>query len=213
MNRWTSERLRKIVKIHNAEPETIIDVGVGYGTPQLYDAFEDQELVLIEPLIDYDRYIKGILEKRRGRYVASAVGAVNDDIIMNIDKKYLQRSSVGCRLEMREADTRWEKRKVRLETLDTIMERENVGKPYGLKIDTEGHEIEVIKGARQVLKNTTFVISEISVVPRFVGGYSFVDFLKVMDEMCFRLMDILDINPKGDAPPPARIVDAIFIRK
>ncbi len=34
-------------------PGTLIDVGVAHGTPELYAAFPDARLLLVEPLADY----------------------------------------------------------------------------------------------------------------------------------------------------------------
>ena len=45
--------------------------------------------------------------------------------------------------------------------LDKIFEQANFEPPFLLKIDTEGFELEVINGAKEVLKNTIFVILKI----------------------------------------------------
>src|SRR4026209_2310863 len=53
-------------KSRGLAPRTVFDVGVGHGTPWLYDAFPDAKLVLFEPLAVFD----GELTKLASRYKA-----------------------------------------------------------------------------------------------------------------------------------------------
>jgi hypothetical protein len=46
-----------------------------------------------------------------------------------------------------------------------------------LKIDAEGSQLEVIRGATETLSQTSFIIAEVSVSPRFPGSYRFAEFL------------------------------------
>jgi hypothetical protein len=56
------------------QPRTVIDVGVGYGTYSLYEAFPDSYFVLIEQLFDYQSSIERILERYRGEVHYIALG-------------------------------------------------------------------------------------------------------------------------------------------
>lgn len=84
--------------------------------------------------------------------------------------------------------------------------------PYLLKLDCEGFEMEVLKGARATLAGCDMVVSEISVARRHVGGYSFADFIAMMDGLGFELFDIVDLQQYG---PDGRLsfMDGVFVPK
>jgi hypothetical protein len=88
-------------------------------------------------------------------------------------------------------------------TLDRLMEEHGFQPPFGLKIDAEGLEYEVIQGATAFLRETQFVVAEVSVAKRFEESYSFSEFAELMDRNDFYLWDILHIGGK-------RFVDAAF---
>lgn len=68
---WSPAYLRR----HGFAPRTIIDVGVGQGTPDLYNAFPQAYLVLVEPLAEFNGAVDAILKARRGEKLAAALGA------------------------------------------------------------------------------------------------------------------------------------------
>ncbi len=96
-----------------------------------------------------------------------------------------------------------EERHVPVKTLDEIAS--SYKGPFGLKIDTEGLEIEVVRGASEMLKNCAFVLAEVSTRRRYQGGYKFSDFVSVMAEHGFKLHDFI-------RPPSLQATDcdAIF---
>ena len=97
-----------------------------------------------------------------------------------------------------------------MSTLDSLLERHRWQPPFLLKIDTEGHEREVIKGATRMLEQTDVVIAEVSVSPRFEGSYTFAEFIALMDSRGFRLDDILD--GQKTIRGPTRYIDGMFVR-
>lgn len=46
-----------------------------------------------------------------------------------------------------------------------------MGPPFGLKVDTGGADPDVVEGAHEFLRETEFVIAEVSIAERFEGGY------------------------------------------
>jgi hypothetical protein len=89
-----------------------------------------------------------------------------------------------------------ERRRVPITTIDKLLiGRENLGS-IGIKIDTEGYECEVIRGAIEVLSQSSFVIAEVRHNHQsFIGGYELRDFIELMSENDFLLTRILTAKP------------------
>src|SRR3954449_6529991 len=73
--RRTPEAVLAHVKRLGFAPATVIDVGVAYGTPELYDAFPDARFLLVDPLEEYAPAIDGIVARlRSAEWVRAAAG-------------------------------------------------------------------------------------------------------------------------------------------
>ena len=55
-----------------------------------------------------------------------------------------------------------EKRSIEIRALDRIIKGENLIKPILIKIDVQGYEFEVLKGAGNILRQTKYIIIEVS---------------------------------------------------
>lgn len=196
--RWLAANLKGKVF-----PQTVVDVGVGRGTPQLYEAFPEAFQVLIEPLSEHEAGLREILKSYRGAYFLTAAGARDGKLDINVEPRRIAMSSFLERTELTATGRHLEKREVRLTTLDTLMKEYDLRPPFGLKIDAEGFEYQVIEGAPAFLRKTQFVIAEVSLGQRFKEGYTFHDFAEIMNANGFYLWDILHIGGK-------KFVDAVF---
>jgi FkbM family methyltransferase len=206
---WSPVNLRKA----GFSPQTIVDVGVGAdGTPQLYEAFPEAFLILIEPLKEHEPQLKAILKEYEGEYFLTAVGAREENLIINVEPNKSGRSSIYSRTDFTSTGDLVEKREIPVTTLDLLMKKHNFRPPFGLKIDTEGFEYQVIEGAPNFLRETQFVIAEVSVARRFTKGYSFAEFIGIMDKNGFSLCDILHAQKPRAPASELRFVDAMFKR-
>jgi hypothetical protein len=82
-----------------------------------------------------------------------------------------------------------ETRKVPVHTLDTVCVEHGLGPSYALKLDVQGAEIDVLRGATKTLKNSVAVVAECRI---FGGQDSLVDLLNFMQSRHFVLYDITD---------------------
>lgn len=183
---WSIPNLRR-----GFGPATLIDVGVAHGTPQLYNAFPDAYLVLIEPLDEFTESINNWLASRRGEHVRCALGATEGTLQMSVEHNKLSKSSLVNRDILTAEKHGTELREVSILTLDQIVASKEWAGPFGLKIDTEGYELEVVRGATKVLRECQFVIAEVSGGPRFTNSYRFAEFIAAMHENGFDMRDIL----------------------
>lgn len=198
-------------------PRTVFDIGVGRGTPWLYDAFPSAKLVLFEPVEQFRPFVERIAAERQADAMMVALGAQARRVTLRVPKaiptsaSLLSRDVAFERLE-REASRSTDDRfcEVEMITLDSVAER--WAPPYVLKIDVEGTELDVLRGARKALASTELVIMEMSVMTRFDGEASFADRIRFMDEAGFRLFDIPALS-QTRTNGPLSFIDAAFVRK
>ena len=152
-------------------PATVIDVGVAYGTNELYSRFPDARHLLIEPLEEYEPHLKAICSQYNLEYVLGAAGASpgNMETVVSPD---LMASSLLW--------SEGEKRKVPIVTLDDICIRLNLTGSYLIKVDVQGAELYVLDGASAILEETEVIILEVSFFRFSIG---FPEFFNVIDYM------------------------------
>ena len=87
-------------------------------------------------------------------------------------------------------------KKFKLYKLDSLIKnKESLGK-IGIKIDTEGYELDVILGASETLKHTKFVIAEVRHNHQSLEGvYKLHEFMNLMTQNNFSLTTILTAKP------------------
>ncbi len=204
---WDPPYLRRL----GFRPATLIDVGVAHGTPDLYKAFPDAYLLLVEPVTEFSDSINKILATRPGIHVPVAVGGESGHRELRIEPRQPLLTSFYNRHELERTGDAPVIRQVAVETLDSIVAATKCPRPFGLKIDAEGAELDVIRGASDILRETQIVIAEVSVLPRFEGSYNFAGFIAEMDSRGFEACDILDIGRANTSR--VTFVDLVFKRK
>ena len=205
-NPWHLHQLQRF----GFHPQTVVDVGVGFGTLVLYKAFPCAYHVLIEPVVEFDPHIKNILQTYRGHSVRTAVGAEEGKRVLHLDPGWPERGSMYTRTALEASGHELVHREVSMTTLDALIMQQALQPPFGLKIDAEGCEYEIIQGAEQFLKQTEFVIAEVAVANRFHRGYTFRDFIDLMYQHKFSLCEILDVGRNDDHT--LTFIDAVFRR-
>ena len=183
-----------ILKRFGFEAHTVFDVGVDAGTPLIYDAFPDAHFVLIDPVKESEQRVAVWKDRITFDFVHCALGAKNGTAQVAIPKRPNRvRASRASIAEFENENAAmfddFEKRQVELRTLDSISH--DYDGPFGLKIDTEGFELEVVKGAAETLKKCSFVIAEVSVKRRFKGGYRFSELIGELGRAGFEPIDFL----------------------
>jgi FkbM family methyltransferase len=204
---WSAEVLRK----PGFRPATVIDVGAGYGTPALYEAFPAAHLVLIEPLRECAHELERWLDTYEGERIETAIGSEKTNTILRVDRESPWLSSIPPRLHAPPGSSEPEERIVPVTTLDRLYDERGWKGPLGLKIDSEGYEMKVIEGATELLGKTQFIVAEVSVRPRFEGGYTFAEFIAFMHERRFALCDLVD-GLKARPDSTAEYLDVLFRR-
>lgn len=195
----------RLLKLLGYEPTLIIDAGAHHGnwTDKVLKIYPDAEYCLFEP-IKYE-------ELRRFKK-NSSVRVRN--VILNDKKeivKWYEKRNTG--------DSMFKEKTVHFEdvvpterettTLDDELKTDH--RNILLKIDCQGAEIPILKGAKNILKYTDFVILEIPFFGEYnVGVGTFLDHIKYMDEIGFVPYDFLETHRLGGFTIQ---VDVMFINR
>jgi FkbM family methyltransferase len=183
------------------EIDTLVDVGVGpHGTPELYERFTEAGIILIDPLIESSAVLNSQLHRRKATFVCAAAGKTNGQQVINVEAT-LERSTFLSVTSINFEGNPVEQRLVEIKTLDEIIEdvqNSHFGScgNLGIKIDTEGFELDVVMGAKKTLQNAKFVIAEVRHnLETFKGGYKLHEFSREMSAKGFVLTKILTAKP------------------
>jgi len=172
--------------------DQVIDVGVSHGTPDIWEAFPDATLLLVDPVKE-EPSVATYLQGRPYTYVQAACGADFGEVVLHVDGDHYGRSSIFERTEYSRTGARTRQRTVPVVTIDSLVQKHlDPGARTGIKIDTEGYELEVLKGASETLRNVDWLICEVSVKERFVGSYRFEDLLDHVRSFGLRVTDVVE---------------------
>lgn len=175
-------------------PRTVFDVGVDNGTAFLYRSFPDAHFVLIDPVAECEERIARWKDRIDHEFHCCAAGAAEGEATLHLparpERLAISRASLN-RFSAAYAETfsDVEARTVPVRPLDSFAEHRKG--PFGLKIDTEGYELDVIRGATRLLRQTEFVIAEVSLRERFQDGYRFSELIAELGRQGFEPLDFL----------------------
>lgn len=180
--------LRRIVAA-GIQPATVFDVGVGTGTPWLYAAFPQAHFVLVEPQAIFEPTLKRLCASMDAEYHLVGVGESEKQLPLY----KLPDSATGSSFLPPNAynEQHWGKSEcaaesLRIVPLDSFADRKA---PFLLKIDTEGYELEVLRGSRKILEQTDVIVLEVGITQRQVGEPDLIEIGAFLKDAGFRLVD------------------------
>lgn len=189
----------KYISTLGLQIETLIDVGVDEGTPELYAAFPKAKVVLVDPLFE-------ALEKTRSKFPSIsffpfpvAAGARDGGgVTIAIPRSGRGRSSQMGWLDS--AKEIVETRDVPVRRIDRLVESvaRSVQPPFGIKVDVEGAELGVIRGCEGIMQETSFILVEANVKGFYQNQAKISQITNILGGHGFELFDIL--NPSGRPP-------------
>jgi FkbM family methyltransferase len=93
-------------------------------------------------------------------------------------------------------------------TLDTVVSSTNLPTPNFIKIDTQGSEIDILRGASSIIPNVDLVYLECPIICYNKGAPTMQDYLEYMRSQNFMPIDLLEIHRAEDT---LLQVDIMFI--
>jgi FkbM family methyltransferase len=188
-------------------PASVIDIGVADGTPELYSSFPQQRYLLIEANPHFAERLQQLTASMNAVAENLFCGSQAGSVMMNVYNDPRKSSAYALNRTLA-LDKQIQ---VPVVTLDELVAKHQLAPPYLLKLDVEGAELEVLRGASRTLAETEAVIAEASVLPRFQGAPEFSDLVAALAAAGFSVFDIV----AGYNQPTTgylQQVDLIFVR-
>ncbi|HET8586329.1 MAG TPA: FkbM family methyltransferase [Candidatus Limnocylindria bacterium] len=190
-------------------PNVVFDVGVGPGTPDLYEAFPDARLVLVEPLEEWSGHFELAVRARETDTIIAAAGSSPGEVEIFVHRAPWCSSILGG---LRGEDTGGTRRSVPVVRLDDISAERGLDGPFVVKVDVEGAELDVLSGASDVLRATELVLLEVSLFEFVPGAPLFHDVVAWMHDHGFVVADLFDAHNRLLDGALARM-DVAFVRE
>jgi FkbM family methyltransferase len=170
-------------------PKTVIDVGAALGTFPLYEVFPEAKHFMIEPIAENEPYLAKLCTKLiDAEYTIAAAASksgtatltVNPDLVHSsvseLNENAIEPSAQNPYL-----------RSVPAITLDQICQERGLEPPYLIKLDVDGNEPDVLAGASQILKETEYVIVEVTL---FGQIHRVIDFMRSQNFVIYDMLDL-----------------------
>lgn len=184
--RFTKPGSLEVLKERGLEIGTVIDIGVHRHTPELIKAFPNKPHLLFEPVTEYYEDIKKNYAAISYTLFPIALSSESSEgFLRTFDVTGLggvSHSSISTKSEENA-------RHIQIAALDDVLKTRNDVTPYLIKIDVDGVEMQILKGAVAALKNTDCVIIE---CPISIDTNMFFDRANFLREQGFVLWDIID---------------------
>lgn len=194
------------------QPRACIDVGAAFGdfTVACARVFRSARYLLVEPLEEYKVFLDKVVAELPEAYYSMVAAAAHS----GSTEIHVHRDLVGSSLfgEAEGVQVDGFKRTVHAATLDQLCYAHQITGPYLIKIDVQGAELEVLKGAGEVLRNTEYLILETSLFRFFIGGPQFDAVVEFMKSKGFVPYDILGLSYRPFDGALAQ-VDVAFVQE
>jgi FkbM family methyltransferase len=200
-----------LLKNAGFNPTHILDIGANHGfwSREVLTYFPNANYTLIEPQERLKTSFADLLESPKFTYLPIGVGPEPGHFNLTITERD---DSCNFRLTEEEANQRGLSQiQVQVDTIDHIVEKSSYGVPQLIKIDAEGIDLQVLKGATSVFGKTEVILIEAAIVnPVFENTAQAV--INAMDGYGYKLFDITDLN-RPFANNVLWLVELMFVLK
>ncbi len=209
--RATLEGVLEQVRSAGFVPGTAVDVGASFGTftTAFRRIFPESDVVMIEPLAECRGHLEALASAAPVvRLVPLAAAGAPGPLTINVHADLVGSSLY---LEAEETDVNGVPRQVEATTLDALAAGAPLRPPVLLKIDVQGAELDVLRGAERVLGATEVVLLEASFFRTFRGGPLF---HQVVEHLAARGFVVYDVAGLQYRPLDGALsqVDLAFVR-
>ena len=179
-------RLNEVKKL-GIEPNAILDIGAHSG--QFYGwakpVWPNSVIWMVEANPLHEETLRNITQFTNDNYLISALGDEEREVTFytRSDKPHTEGNSYYKEASFWDIPQLVQESTVRLQKLDNIFEDDTVFEV--IKIDTQGSELDVLKGGKNLVSKASVVILEVSFVEYNLGSPVVDEIVEYMNEIGF----------------------------
>ena len=169
-------------------PAAIVDIGAFIGDWTLMSRrhFPDARVLMVEPQPDRAAALQAVAGRLKDVTFASALlGAAAAPSVT-----FFQNTTVSSVLQEADNTSSAVPLTLPMTTLDAVLTETGFGRPDFLKLDVQGYELEVLKGAPNALAAAEVVLLEVNLIPINRGAPLLAETVAFMAARGFRVYDI-----------------------
>jgi FkbM family methyltransferase len=174
-----------VIKRHGLRPRTVFDIGVAYGTYELYREFPDAFYYLVDPTSESLRYMRQLSRQLDCEVLNVALSDRDGEMEIEV-RADIQGSTFFEEVGPRDVLRRETVAVRRFDTLLGSFER-----PALAKIDVQGSELAVLQGMGERIGELDAIIAETSTLATIKGGPELYDLIAFMKTRGFVAFDVL----------------------
>ncbi|MFZ2282373.1 MAG: FkbM family methyltransferase [Lutibacter sp.] len=193
-------------------PKHIVDIGANHGTwtREALKYFPEAHYTLLEPQKWLESSFQDILDSNpKVQFYPVGAGEKEGSFQFTIVDR-----DDSCSFRYTEEEAKvagFEQIEIPVVTLNKLLADSDLPIPDIIKIDAEGLDLEVLKGASNLFGKTEIFMVEAGVVNKIFDN-SFLKLINFMDQNNYRLFDITDIN-RPFQPKVLWLVELVFVKK
>lgn len=204
----------RLLRDRGVAPHVVIDGGacVGHWTILFKSVFPEATILMIEPQEQHTNVLQRICE-RYAPTVQFANVLIGPSDMNEVEFTVLEDTSggTGSSVLPEHSNVPRHVAKLPMITMDNLLDRVGFVAPNFIKLDVQGYELEVLKGATRALSTAEFILLEVSIWQYNAGSPLLNEVLSWMDRSGFRAYEIFDLSRRPDGILVQ--VDILFVRK
>jgi FkbM family methyltransferase len=200
---WSLQNLKK----KGFTPANVVDIGAYEGgwTKDFLEVYPQANILMIEAQQKKEPILKKV--KTNFPNIDYAIALVSSDD--NLEVNFLE-NETASHINFNKNEKL--KNIVKTKSLETILSEKNKPFPNFLKLDVQGHEIEVLKGCTNVLKTVEICLLEVTLIKLGDNDVLFTELNNFMDSKGFQVYDITQFMRRPFDKAMYQM-DVLFIKK
>ena len=219
-NASTNSELRLTKTIDYLKIDYIIDVGANEGqfAEKMFGNGYRGTMISFEPIQScHQKLVQKSMKKSNWKIAERmALGSKNENIEINISSNLVSSSILDMKKNHLDAEPESKyitKEKIQVKMLDDVLLLDEIkNKNILIKIDVQGYEMEVLKGASVILKHCKMICIELSLVTVYENSLPYDKVISFLNESGFYLFG-LQSGFVDNITGQVLQVDGIFVRK
>jgi FkbM family methyltransferase len=181
----------RLLQDRGFEARTVIDIGAAEGAFFLVRAreqlFASARHFFVDAMRENEEVYRKVAERFQAGYEIAALSCMEGEVSMRIDPDFY-----NTHIDHLQPGSKYGTvRRVPVCTLDSLVARHELEPPFVIKLDVQGGELDVLRGAVHTLEDAVILTTEIQI---FTERDTLVELLSFMQGSGWALYDLTDLG-------------------